>query len=148
MILRTKPFQLRAGEVENPVARAAFTLMEMLIVVAIIVALAGLGGYYFIGQLNEAKKKTAKVQANEITKACETYAIDHGQYPQQLEQLLQRDNFGGPYLKNADALRDPWGNPYRYNAAGTNSGGTQPDVWAEVPGVGQIGNWTSVHPGG
>ncbi len=29
--------------------RAAFTLMEMLIVVAIIVALAGIGGYYLIG---------------------------------------------------------------------------------------------------
>ncbi len=35
--------------------RAAFTLMEMLIVVAIIVILASMGGYYVIGQYNEAK---------------------------------------------------------------------------------------------
>jgi general secretion pathway protein G len=96
-------------------------------------------------QLEQAKKKTAKIVANELTKACETYCIDHGQYPQALDQLLRRDNIGGPYLKTPEALRDPWGNPYRYNAAGPRNGGTQPDVWAETPD-GPIGNWLSALP--
>jgi general secretion pathway protein G len=144
MILRTKPFHLRATEVENPVARAAFTLMEMLIVVAIIVALAGLGGYYLMGQYNNAKKNAAKLKADVITKACTTYEVNYGQRPASLEVLLQPDSMGGPYLMSQDALLDPWGRPYSYNAQGPHNNGLQPDVWSDTP-YGQIGNWSSGH---
>ena len=41
------------------VVRQGFTLMEILVVVAIILVLASLGGYYVIGQLNEANKSAA-----------------------------------------------------------------------------------------
>ncbi len=39
----------------NRQKRAAFTLMEMLVVVAIIVALAGIGGFFLLGALEDAK---------------------------------------------------------------------------------------------
>ena len=42
--------------------RHGFTLMEILVVVAIILILAGLGGYYFMGQLKESRKSAAKIQ--------------------------------------------------------------------------------------
>jgi general secretion pathway protein G len=125
--------------------RAAFTLMEMLVVVAIIVTLAGIGGYYYLRQADEAKKNAARIQVKTtLTQACENYYIDHNStWPPSLDALLVQDEAGkGPYLKDADALRDPWGRPYQYNAAGPNNNGRQPDIWSDSP-QGQIGNWQS-----
>ena len=50
-------------------ARRAFTLMEMLIVVAIIVALAGVGAFYVLPQLNKSKENLAKAGAVNVEKA-------------------------------------------------------------------------------
>jgi general secretion pathway protein G len=123
--------------------RRGFTLMEMLVVVAIIVMLAGLGGYYYIKQLDQAKVSTAKTQVKTtLTQAVKTYYINHGSYPPSLAALLQQTDQGGPYLETRDALIDPWGRPYQYNPAGTNNGGLQPDIWADTP-AGQVGNWSS-----
>jgi general secretion pathway protein G len=125
----------------RPLRRHAFTLMEMLVVVAIIVMLAGMGGYYFLGQYEASKKSTARSQVKAtLTPACETYYLHHDTYPPSLEALLVADEKGGPYLKTADALRDPWGKPYQYDPAGTHNAGRQPDIWAETA-QGQIGNW-------
>jgi len=121
--------------------RRAFTLMEMLVVVAIIVMLAGIGGYYFVQAQEDAKKGTAKAQTKVLTQACEAYRISHGFYPQSLQILLQQDEEGGPYLKTMDALIDPWKQNYQYNQAGPNNGGRQPDIWAQSPQGQQIGNW-------
>ncbi len=121
--------------------RRAFTLMEMLVVVAIIVMLAGIGGYYFVQSQEDAKKGAAKAQTKVLTQACDAYRISHGSYPASLAVLLQQDEEGGPYLKSQDALIDPWRQPYQYNAAGPQNGGRQPDIWANGPNGQQIGNW-------
>jgi general secretion pathway protein G len=121
--------------------RQGFTLMEMLVVVAIIVMLAGLGGYYYMQQLDKAKQSVARNQVKTtLTQACDTYKIDHGDYPASLDALLAKDDAGGPYLKTADALKDPWGKHYQYNPQGPNNAGRQPDIWSDGSGV-QIGNW-------
>ena len=122
-------------------SRRAFTLMEMLVVVAIIVMLAGIGGYYYIKQLDSAKISTVKAQTKVLTEAAESYYVNHGSYPANLQALLQQTEQGGPYLKSADAIIDPWGRQYQYNQAGTRNGGTQPDIWADTP-QGQVGNWS------
>jgi general secretion pathway protein G len=113
--------------------------MEVLVVVAIILILAGLGGYYFLGQANEARKSAAKIQIKTLTQAAENYALDHqGQWPQNLSVLLQRDQSGkGPYLKSQDAIIDPWGNQYQYTQPGSDA--IQPSIWCEGP-QGRIGN--------
>jgi general secretion pathway protein G len=130
------------------IARAAFTLMEMLVVVAIIVALAGMGGFYFMNQLKESQRKTAYIQVKTtLTQAVDAYMVDHNQIPPAgLETLIVKDEYGyGPYLKTADALIDPWGNMYQYNAAGPENMARhqipQPDIWSESPAYGKIGNW-------
>jgi len=124
--------------------RPAFSLMELLVVVAIIVLLASIGGYYFMGALENAKKDAASTQVKgTLTPAVDAYKIDHGTYPASLQALLARsDNGKGPYLKSAEALTDPWGRAYQYNPAGPNNNGLAPDIWAESP-EGQIGNWAA-----
>ena len=121
--------------------RRAFTLMEMLVVVAIIVMLAGIGGYYFVQAQEDAKKGAAKAQTKVLTQACEAYRISHGTWPTSLQVLLQQDEIDGPHLKSADAIIDPWKQPYSYNPAGPQNGGRQPDIWANAPNGQQIGNW-------
>jgi len=129
-------------QTQRRIARHAFTLMEMLVVVAIIVMLAGLGGYYYVKQLDQAKRSTARSQAKTtLTQACETYFLDHSTYPPNLEALLVETDGKGPYLKSADAIKDPWGQPFQYNAQGPNNSGRQPDIWATAPGGVQVGNW-------
>jgi general secretion pathway protein G len=138
----------RSVSLERQFRRAAFTLMELLIVVAIIVVLAGLGGTFLFGQLASAKMQAAQAKAYEIGKAIEMYKLDHDQFPAGLEALLQKDADGkGPYLKSLDAIKDPWDRKFEYDPSGSNNkrvgdvGGT-PDVFCTVPDSGQtVGNW-------
>lgn len=125
--------------------RSAFTLMEMLVVVAIIVALAGIGGFFLLGQLGDAQADLAQAQVSgALTSACQAYKIKHNEYPQTLQVLLQKDALGGPYLESQDALTDPWGRPYQYEPSGTKNNGMKPDIWTVVPNSNPqktVGNW-------
>jgi general secretion pathway protein G len=144
MRIRTPhPADRTARHATQALRRAAFTLMEMLIVVAIIVMLAGLGGVYLFGQYNDTKKSTAKINAQTIAKACDLYKLKNGQYPPNLEALNQVDQTGnGPYLSDPKIIYDPWGNQFHYDASGGHHNGMQADVWAQPPdGSAPCGNW-------
>jgi general secretion pathway protein G len=123
--------------------RAGFTLMEMLVVVAIIVALAGIGGYFLMGQLATTQRDTAKLQAKTtLTNAVQTYRTRHNSWPDTLDQLVNPDSKGAAILESRDALKDPWGGTYRYDKSGPNNQGRKPDIWAEDPSDGtKCGNW-------
>jgi len=125
--------------------RAAFTLMEMLVVVAIIVALAGIGGFFLLGALSSSQKDVAQTQAKgALTNACMAYRINNNAFPESLQQLLTQDAKGkGPYLEDPDVLKDPWGNPYQYDRSGPHNRGLRPDIWAQAPDGTTIGNWPS-----
>jgi len=121
--------------------RSAFTLMEMLIVVAIIVALAGIGVVYIIPQFQKSQEGVAKAGAMALDQASQMYFKDHNHWPQSLNDLIQKDENGGPYVQ-PDALNDPWGQPYRYDPNGANNAGMKPDISTTAPGTQKvIGNW-------
>jgi type II secretory pathway pseudopilin PulG len=117
--------------------------MEMLVVVAIIVALAGVGGFFLMRALSDSQKDLARTQTKTtLTDACRAYAIKHnGQFPDSLQTLLQQDTRGGPYLEDQDALIDPWGQAYQYDRSGSKNNGKRPDIWTVLPDGTMVGNW-------
>jgi general secretion pathway protein G len=131
----------------RPAHRAGFTLMEMLVVVAIIVALASLGLYYFMGSLKESQEGLAKTHVRTtLTQACQSYYLKHNMWPPSLEALTHRSELGfGPYLEDLDSLKDPWGKLYQYDQAGTQNDGLKPDIWTVNPDNQKvIGNWSEL----
>jgi len=102
-------------------ASAGFTLVELLVVLAILTLLAGLVGPRVLGQLGGAKSKTAAVQIADLDKALELFKLDVGRFPsteEGLKALTERPasvgaGWAGPYLKGT-IPNDPWGKPYKY----------------------------------
>jgi prepilin-type N-terminal cleavage/methylation domain-containing protein len=119
-------------------SRAAFTLLEMLLVVAIIAVVAGIGIFALIPQGEKANVNLARARAKALTSAAEAFRIDHKVWPDSLQQLVQSDEHGTTYLKDTDALFDPWEQPFQYNKAGSQyNSGRQPDIWTTNPNTGE-----------
>jgi general secretion pathway protein G len=105
-----------------------FTLMELLIVMAIIGLLATLVAPGIIKQFGGAQYDAAKARINVIENAIGTYRLDVGKYPRSLEELVTNSGdpkWKGPYLKESQ-LTDPWGNKYQFKRPG--SGGRDYDL--------------------
>ncbi|HWI15769.1 MAG TPA: type II secretion system major pseudopilin GspG [Burkholderiales bacterium] len=105
-------------------ACAAFTLLELLVVMVIIGLLAGYVGPKYFSQVGKSETKVAKAQIDAIEKALDQYRLDTGRYPtsdQGLAALNQKPanepKWAGPYLKK-DVPPDPWGRAYIYRAPG------------------------------
>lgn len=107
--------------------RAGFTLVEMLVVLAIIGSIAGLVGPRVLNYLSESKVKTAQIQMENIASALDLFYLDAGRYPSSeegLNALVQRpagtSSWNGPYLKTSNVPKDPWGHAFLYRAPGQN----------------------------
>ncbi|HEX5804282.1 MAG TPA: type II secretion system major pseudopilin GspG [Azospira sp.] len=104
--------------------RAGFTLLELLVVVAIIGLLAGYVGPKYFGQIGKAEVKAARAQIDALDKALDAYRLDLGRYPSSEQGLAAlvvapggAGKWAGPYLKKGVPL-DPWGRPYVYKSPG------------------------------
>ncbi len=104
-----------------------FTLLELLVVVAIIGLLAAYVGPRYFTQIGRSEQAVAKSQIEGFAKALHTYRIDIGQYPttqEGLEALMRTPaesaaaaKWRGPYLEKAIPM-DPWSKPYIYRSPG------------------------------
>ncbi|UOF02332.1 type II secretion system major pseudopilin GspG [Bdellovibrio reynosensis] len=102
--------------------RKGMTLIEIMIVLAIIGSIAALLLPNITGQLDKSKVKEAKIQMTQIVNALSMYYTDCGKYPQSLEGLSKADadcsNWGPePYYKKD--LKDPFGNELVYSVEGS-----------------------------
>jgi general secretion pathway protein G len=112
---------------------AGFTLVELLVVLAILGLLAGLVGPQVMKFLGSSKTKTAKLQIEDLVATMDLYRLETGRYPtgeEGLEALVTKPgnaaNWNGPYLKKGDVPKDPWGFEYQYRFPGEHGG---VDIW-------------------
>lgn len=135
-------------------AQSGFTLLEIIVVVAIIAILAAYIAPKVAGRVDDARISKAKSDIRVLESSLELYKLDNFVYPsseQGLNALVNKPSGSelrnwrdGGYIKKLN--KDPWGNDYQYLYPGNNG---EFDVFslgadAAVGGTGEaadIGNW-------
>lgn len=103
-----------------------FTLLELLVVVAIIALLAAYVGPKYFSQVGKSEQTVARSQIEAFSRALGAYRLDVGSYPSTEEGLAalvtkpaSAAKWNGPYLEKA-VPADPWGRAYQYRAPGAD----------------------------
>ena len=115
-----------------PLREAGLTLIEMIVVLAIIALIAALIVPNVIGRPDQARVTVARTDLHTIAAALKMYRLDNGDYPTTEQGLaaLAHSPTSGPapanyaphgYLEQLPT--DPWGRPYIYHAPGESGSG-------------------------
>lgn len=131
-------------------ARAGFTLMEVLLVLAILVILGGIVTMTFTKVFSGANVDGVKGQIHALETPIDLYWKDMKAYPTSLQALVtapadvDASKWQGPYLQKA-LPPDPWGGEYKIRVPGTYNPNSY-DVWSAGPDrvdgtADDIGNW-------
>jgi general secretion pathway protein G len=112
------PQKNRRGQSER-----GFTLLELLVVLAILGLLVGLVAPAALRQLGSAKEKIAHQSIERLSTVLDMFKLDVGRYPtteQGLQALITPptgvNRWAGPYLKGDKLPEDPWGRPFVYRS--------------------------------
>ena len=96
--------------------KRGFTLIELMVVIAIIVLLAGIMIPNYIKQMDKAKMAKTRADIEILIKAVNLYRIDSGEFPSSLTDLTSGTH---PYLARG-IPKTPWEGDYTYSL-GSNS---------------------------
>ena len=134
-----------------------FTLIEIVIAVAILAVLAALMIPRVIGRVDDARTARAQSDVQALTTALNLYRLDNYAYPsteQGLDALVAQPG-GSPEARNwrqggyiEQLPKDPWGNDYQYLSPGQRgeidvySLGADGQLGGEGPNA-DVGNWPS-----
>ena len=104
-----------------------FSLIEIIIVITIIGLIVGWAATNIFGKQDQAQWRVARSQITNLAGTLDQYKLDTGKYPSTqdgLKALWQAPsgaaNWLGPYVKNADAVKDPWRNDLIYRSPGND----------------------------
>jgi general secretion pathway protein G len=140
-------------EQNKPRHDAGFTLLELLVVLAIMGILAAVIAPQVLKYVGSSRTQSTKVQIQNVTAALELFRLDVGRYPTPQEGLVAlvtapqtAPGWNGPYLRQTTALRDPWGQTFLYTVPGKHG---EVDVYTlgadkAEGGTGEdqdVGNW-------
>lgn len=139
--------------------RKGFTLIEVLLVIAILGVLAAFVMPQFMGAADKAKVDAAQIQVSKsgpIANALNMFRLHVQRYPTSDEGLRalssrpdgldESEEWSGPYIEDANTLTDPWGkNEYQYRAPGEYN--EEYDLWSMGPDKDDgteddVTNWT------
>lgn len=95
-----RPFSLAGKQPLLPTA--GFTIIELLMAVAIVAVLAAIAVPSYQQFMDSADNAEASADISSISPLLDRFFYDNNRYPASLAEV------------NADGMRDPWGNPYRY----------------------------------
>jgi general secretion pathway protein G len=104
-----------------------FTLIEILVVIAVVAILASLVSPMVFSNVGDAKTTAGRAQIEIFSLALDAYRLDNDAYPSTSEGLASlrvrpvgddRPGWRGPYLRR-DLPLDPWDRPYVYRSPGT-----------------------------
>lgn len=102
-------------------SEGGFTLVELLVVLAIISLIAALATPNVLGYLDSTKVNTTKTQIRNLESALELYYLDNGSYPSSeiglsalIRAVPEAPGWNGPYIKGGNTLNDGWGHPFAY----------------------------------
>ena len=101
--------------------RDAFTLMEILLVTAILVAMASMASYAYIAMQRNMTSRNTRTEIGIYENACTAYYNSASAFPQSLRDLQvlpqgsTQATWGGPYLDAKKDLLDPWQTEFKYS---------------------------------
>jgi general secretion pathway protein G len=120
---------LAEARIDRRVTRreAGFTLVELLVVLAILGLLVGIAVPQLFKYFSRAKEDAARIQIQTIASDLDLFLLDVGRYPSEqeglkalVEQPASLERWAGPYISQASIINDPWGRPYVYKVPGRN----------------------------
>ncbi|MDX8353212.1 type II secretion system major pseudopilin GspG [Cognatiyoonia sp. IB215182] len=116
------PSRFRRRSSRRRPAAAGFSLIEMLVAVAIVGLLIGVVGPAAMRQLQSSRVTTAEAQITQLRSALDIFLIEVGRYPTEQEGLNALINgagtipgWNGPYLRDGNLPADPWGGTFLYS---------------------------------
>ena len=98
-------------------AQTGLTLVEIMVVIAILGTLMAIVAIGVTDRLQEANQETTKLQMQQIDQNLAMYAAKHkGKFPTTSEGL----EAASKYFKDGDVPKDSWGNAFQYYSPGTH----------------------------
>ena len=99
-----------------------FTLIEMVVVIMLIAAIAAVIAGKVISNKRQAEYRLAKTQLTGLVANIDQYQSDVGELPDSLDQLVRSDAEGwlGPYARTEE-LKDPWHNAIEFRKPGDDN---------------------------
>jgi len=138
----------RSAQPCSATARSGFTLIEILIVLAIIGVIAAMAVPRLLGQQKAAYIKQSGINIAELEKTAELWAVaNQGTYPDSVQVLLQKGEDGTePLLDKVPT--DAWQTPLNYEYPNSKANVSRPAIWSSGPnrqnengGGDDITNW-------